>query len=90
MIIFNILPIYPLDGHRIYFKLLNSYFDKLYSFDLLFYISLLIAILIIIYLYIFHYYYMIILIGFLISQLIIKRKKLRQKININTIMELLK
>ena len=84
MIIFNLLPIYPLDGYRIYYALLSKYFDELYSFDLLFYLSVLIGIILIIFLYIFNQYYYIVLIMFLLINNLILRKRIRQKININT------
>ena len=87
---FNLLPIYPLDGYRIYYALLSKYFDELYSFDLLFYLSLLIGIILIIFLYIFNQYYYIILIMYLLINNLILRKRTRQKININTIVKLLK
>lgn len=35
MIIFSLLPIYPLDGYRTYFSILNSIFDEEYSYNVL-------------------------------------------------------
>lgn len=41
MIIFSLLPIYPLDGYRVYATILNCIFDEEYSYNFLLVLSLL-------------------------------------------------
>lgn len=35
MILFSLLPLYPLDGYRLYYKLLTTIYDDEYSYSLL-------------------------------------------------------
>lgn len=90
MFFVNLTPIYPLDGYRILFNLLLIFFDKLYVFDCLFYLSLLLEIFLIIIFYFFRLYLLIFLILLLIFKLLKNRKEERNKINICTLLELLK
>lgn len=90
MIIVNCMPIYPLDGYRISLYFLNKIFDELYSYDLMFYLSILLEIIIIIFLYFFRLYPFIFIMIFLLIKTIRNRKEERQKINLNTIYNLLK
>lgn len=90
MIIFNIMPLYPLDGYRVILYFLNKFFDPLYTYDLLFYTSLLLEIILIIIMLFFRLYFLILIISFLIFKLLKQRKEERRKINLNTIISLLK
>lgn len=90
MALFNLLPLYPLDGYRILAYFLKQIFDPLYVFDLLFYTSLLIELILIIVLFFFRLYFLILVLFFLMFKLQKSRQEERNKININTIISLLK
>lgn len=67
MIYFNILPIYPLDGERIFRIFLELFFDNEYACDISFYFSiLLITIFCILFLIFKKYFYQLIILYLLI------------------------
>lgn len=67
MIIFNILPIIPLDGSKVFKTFLEMVFDTEYASDISYYISLIFLSLLLIFFLIFHkWFYLIIIIYLLI------------------------
>lgn len=79
MIVFNILPIYPLDGYRIIECILKHIYDETYSNDILMLISSILMMLLIIVLVISRSVGLIIVYLFLVYKQIIHFKTLRDK-----------
>lgn len=90
MIIFNLLPIYPLDGYRIISHLLGIFFEFEYVFDLMFYLTLIFLFLLFVFGIIFKSFALIFLTIFLTIKLFIERKKVKTSLHLNSIIKLLK
>lgn len=75
MIIFNLLPIAPLDGYRILKGLLEEIFEEEYLIDCLFYLSLIVLSIVSIFLYITKLYGYYLIISFLLIKTLNEKKK---------------
>lgn len=78
MIVFNLFPIYPLDGFRIIRDLITTK-DSIIIDELMNYISIIISSLLIIYFYIYRIWGVVLILNFLIILNCLKLKKLHQK-----------
>jgi len=76
LVVFNILPIYPLDGSNILLEILKIKFDIEYSFDIIFIVSIFFCIILIIFFIIIKMYlYLLFIIYFLYNLKNVKRIK---------------